>query len=195
MKKYLAYSFNNQTGSTSIEFCLIAPMMVLLIVGILEISMVLTVQVLMEGAVRNAARYGITGLGQTEILRQQRIRDIIEETTVGLVDVETMRLTTMSYENFESIGQSEPFTDNAPPNGRYDDGEAFEDSNNNGIWDEEAGTPGLGGPEDIVLYEIEYALPALTGLLDPFIGEAWDLRASIAVRNEPYPVDEAPGES
>ena len=47
------------------------------------------------------------------------------------------------------------------------------------------GKAGLGGPGDIVLYDIEYETGALTRLFEPIFGRVVH-RASVAVRNEPF---------
>ncbi len=44
---------------------------------------------------------------------------------------------------------------------------------------------GLGGPGDIVLYDIEYETGAITNLFEPIFGRVVH-RAAVAVRNEPF---------
>jgi hypothetical protein len=50
------------------------------------------------------------------------------------------------------------------------------------------GRAGLGAGGDVVIYQVNYDWPLLTGLLAPFIGTDGKvpLGASVAVRNEPY---------
>ena len=95
----------------------------------------------------------------------------------------------MRIPSFGDIGQPEPYTD-TNTNGSYDLGEPFTDINGNGQWDADMGAAGLGGPGEIVLYKLEYDLPTMTSLLSNVIGGSdgkITLKASVAVRNEPYP--------
>ena len=94
----------------------------------------------------------------------------------------------MVYDSFDDIGEPEPFTDQEPMNGAYDAGEPFSDTNGNGTWDADMGTAGVGGPGDVVVYTVSYDWPLLTGMLFSWMGTDGKvpLRASIAVRNEPY---------
>lgn len=174
-------------GATATEFALVAPAMFLTLVGILEVGMILLLTTLMEGSVREAARFGITGYQVTGQSREDTIRAIVAERTVGLVDMAQLQVNYQVYQSFDQIGQPEPFVD-ANANGVYDVGESFVDVNGNGSWDADMGVAGVGGPGDVVVYTLTYNWPLMTGLLTPFLGEsgAFPIRAAIAVRNEPY---------
>jgi hypothetical protein len=176
--------FGETSGATAVEFALIGGAFLSLITAILEFSVILFTSSVLESSVLVASRYGITGATTGELAREDVIRDIIEERTLGLVDMGSVQITTRAYESFGDIGQPEPFTD-ANGNGSFDEGEAFSDVNGNGHWDEDMGDVGLGGPGDVVLYEIEYTTQSLTPLLSPILGDIRHL-CTVAVRNEPY---------
>lgn len=177
---------DDRQGSAAVEFGIIAPLFILMIVGIAEVGTTLFVGALMEGAVRDASRYGITG--QDGASRPQIIRDIIADRTIGLVDINVAAISTQVYDSFDSIGSQEPYTDDSPANGTYDTGEAFVDINMNGSWDADQGRASVGEPGEIVLYTIDYDLPLLTGYLANHLGSGGNigLTASIAVLNEPF---------
>ncbi len=177
----------NREGSAIIEFAMAAPLVVMAIIGIVEFSMILFVNSLLEGGLRQASRFGLTGFEPGGLTRQERILQIVEDHTHGLVEDSAASLSTLVYPSFDSIGEPEPYTDENN-NGQHDEGEPYMDVNGNNQWDPDMGATGLGGPEDIVLYTIEYDWPLLTGLLGDFIGEdgTFPLRASVVVRNEPY---------
>ncbi|MHA1566957.1 MAG: TadE/TadG family type IV pilus assembly protein [Alphaproteobacteria bacterium] len=181
----------DRRGSAAVEFGLIAPLFILMIVGIVEVGTTLFVGALMEGAIRDASRYGITG--QDGANRAQVIRDIIEERTIGLVDINIATIQTQVYESFEAVGSAEPYTDDNPANGTYDVGEAFVDVNQNSQWDSDQGKDGVGEPGEIVLYTVDYNLPMLTGYVASHLGSGGHigLSASIAVLNEPFIDDPA----
>ncbi|MEQ9042554.1 MAG: pilus assembly protein [Alphaproteobacteria bacterium] len=175
-------------GSTTIEFAFAMPILAVALIGLVELAMVMIVTTLMEGGLRQAARFGVTGFAPAGVTREQRILDIIAEQTIGLVDVGQAEITTLIYPDFEDIGDPEPYTDDSPANGSYDVGEDYLDVNGNGQWDADMGASGAGDAGDIVVYRITYDWPMLTGLLDPFIGQNGVLRltASVAVQNEPF---------
>lgn len=177
----------NRKGSAVTEFAIAAPVVIMAIVGIIEFSMILFVSSLLEGGLREASRFGLTGFQPNGLTREERILKIIEDHTHGLVDGTAVNLSTLVYPSFDSIGQPEPFTDENS-NGTFDAGEPYMDVNGNNQWDPDMGAAGLGGPEDIVLYTIEYDWPLMTGMLNGFVGNDGKigLRASVVVRNEPY---------
>jgi Flp pilus assembly protein TadG len=175
---------SDRSGAAAVEFALVAPALILLIVGSFEIAIMLFVGGTMESAVLAASRFGITGSTDEGVTREDRIREIIAERTLGFVDLDEAEINTLVYPRYEDIGQPEPFTDDNG-NGQHDPGEAFNDVNGNGTWDDDMGTAGLGGPGDIVLYDIEYETGAITELLEPILGRIVH-RAAVAVRNEPF---------
>jgi Flp pilus assembly protein TadG len=175
-------------GSALVEFAFVGPVLVTSFVATMEIGMVLTTQALMEGAVRDAARYGVTGQNDAE--RLAIIGDIIADRTIGLVDIEDAQIEILTYGSFDDVGAPEPFVDAAPYNGVYDPGENYTDINSNGQWDPDQGKSGAGDASEVVVYRILYDAPSLTGLVDDLIGAPISLTASIAVRNEPWNVDQ-----
>lgn len=175
-------------GSAIVDFAILGPALVLLLIGILEAAMLLLTQILLQTAVGDAARSGIVGAGRDGLSRTELVRRMAERVGGTLLDPTRMHLDTLVYPSFDSIGRPEPFTD-VNGNGRHDAGEPFIDVNRNGRWDPDMGASGLGGPDAVVLYRVRYdwrpMTPLLRGLL-PGDG-ALELQASYAVRNEPFP--------
>ena len=134
----------DRRGSAAVEFALMAPVLILTITGIMEVSMVLAVSSLMEGGLRDAARFGITGYTPPGVTREEQIRNIIGKATVGLIDMNQANIQTLVYPSFGDIGQPEPW-DDQNSNGTYDVGEPYTDINENGQWDPDMGAAGLGG--------------------------------------------------
>lgn len=195
VKKYIAFQtiarFSGfrkaQNGAAALEFAITAPFMIMLMVGIMEIAMMSFSSALVEGAVRNASRFGITGLEvDGGVSREAAIIQQIQDDTLGMIAVDNSNIQTLVYPSFEDIGLPEPFTDDAPSNSTYDEGETFNDINGNGQWDPDMGLAGAGGPGDVVVYRVSYEWPLMLGLLSEFFGTSIDMGASIAVRNEPY---------
>ena len=178
-----------EEGAAAIEFAVVGPVFFLAVVGLIEVAMIILVSILLEGGIRDSARFGLTGQqGQGGVTREAHIIATVRDATLGLVELEPGQIETKVYPSFGDIGEPEAFTDGPPFNGTYDPGEAYQDTNGNGQWDEDMGTPGAGGADDIVLYRVRAEWAALTPLFAPFLGEDGiiDLEASVAVRNEPF---------
>lgn len=177
----------DERGSPVMEFVFAAPVLFTMTVGTIEFGMVMFVNILMESSLRDAARYSITGREPSGVSREQHIIDIIADRTIGLVDVDAAQISILTYPTFDDIGKAEDYVD-GNGNGQYDGGETYDDANGNGEWDEDRGTDGAGGSGEVAVYRIDYEWEILTPLVMHVIGEdgKFPLRASVAVRNEPW---------
>jgi len=175
-------------GAAALEFALVLPPLLLILLGMFEVSMVMFTQASMEGALREAARYGVTGQNSSDpASRESQILSLIDQYTLNLVDMTKASISYKVYNSFTSIGTPEPFGD-SNGNGKYDAGEPYTDVNGNGHWDADQGKNGAGDYAQVVQYTIDYDWPLMT----PFIGAVMGtngkvhLRASMVVRNEPW---------
>jgi Flp pilus assembly protein TadG len=192
LRKFLARTFRHfrraDDGVAGVEFAFAAPVVIFAAVGVIELGTMMFTNTLMEGGLRDAARFGITGYAPAGVSREDRIREIIEENTIGLIDMQTATITQLIYPSFGDIGKPEPYIDDNPANGQYDPGESYQDINGNAQWDPDMGAAGVDGAGAVVLYTVEVDWPALTPLFKPIfngIGKI-RMRASVAVRNEPF---------
>lgn len=174
-------------GVSAIEFALAAPIIFVVVTMLLEFAMMMFVESLLEGGLREAARYGVTGYTVAGVSREDQIRSIVASNMAGLVDMSSATVTELVYPNFSDVGKPEPF-DDLNGNGHYDPGEPFSDVNGNGVWDADMGAAGVGGPGDVVLYTVKVTYEPITPLLLPLFGTDGriPMQASVAVRNEPY---------
>jgi len=181
----------DRQGAISIEFAFSILPLAMLMVAIMEFGMIQFTSVLMESGLRDAARYGITGYAEEDENRIEHIVEIISERTLGLVDLSAADLHILVYPSFGEIESGEDFVD-GNGNGVYDNGETFTDANGNGVWDDDIGSEGAGDSGDIVVYRIEYDWPLMTPFASTFIGTdgTFPIRASLAVRNEPWDTDD-----
>lgn len=177
----------DENGSPSVEFVFAAPILVLMAIGTIEFGLIMFATVLMESSLRDAARYGITGQEPDPGARLATIVSIIQDGTIGLVDMAATTIEIRSYPTFSDIDRAEGYVD-GNDNGTYDPGETYSDENGNGQWDENIGLPGAGESGQVVVYRMEYDWPLLTPLLGHLIGQdgKFPIKASIAVRNEPW---------
>ena len=174
----------NEDGATILEFAIVSVVFLTMIMGIIEFSIVLFTGALLESAVLESSRFGITGAEQQGKTREELILAVIKDKTLGFIDVGAITINTKVYPNFDDVGQPEPFTD-GNGNGVWDAGEAFEDVNGSGTWEPDMGSEGMGAANDIVLYNLTYTATTMTAFMRPLIGDITHT-ATVAVKNEPY---------
>jgi Flp pilus assembly pilin Flp len=188
--------WQDRSGATILEFAMVLPPLCLILVGMFEVAMVTFCQASMEGALREAARYGMTGRDNaTPADREAKILEIVDDYTLGLFDIDDPNLSSSykTYTDFNSAKVAEPLTYDANGNGSYDAGDQYSDTNGNGVWDGDDGDAGLGAAEQIVEYTVEYDWPLMTPFMARIMGNAEGkipLKASIVLRNEPWDIEE-----
>mgnify|MGYP000017651926 CR=1 FL=1 len=171
----------DRRGATIVEFALVCPVLLLMLLGLFDMGYNYYVQSQLQGAVQQAARNsGIEG-GQTDTI-DARVTQAVREIAPH-AEVEFSR---RSYASFSDVSQPEDFSD-INEDGRCNDGEPFEDANANGTWDEDRGKVGVGGARDAVLYVVtvtyarQFAGASFVGLSDEVVTQA-----TTVLRNQPY---------
>ena len=187
-KSFLTHIWHKEDGATAVEFALISPVVVLLVMGVIEMSMMMMAQNLMESATFSASRTGKTGYVAEGQTREETILQELNELAGAVLDTEAITITSTSYDEFGDIGQPEPFID-ANANSVRDDGENYTDVNGNGQYDSDMGTSSSGTAGQVVVYTVSYPWHIATPLIGGMIGNADDivmLTARTVVRNEPF---------
>lgn len=173
-------------GVAAIEFAMVLPLLCLLTFGVIEMGMIMGTLTTLEGGLKEASRYGITGQTPDDETRIEKIRAILEDHTLGLVDLSEAEFAVKTYPSFSGVGQPEPYTD-LNGNGVYDAGESYSDINQDGSWSADQGAGGAGMGGEVVSYTVTVPWNIMT----PFAGELMaadgvlPLKATIVVRNEP----------
>ena len=98
----------NDDGAVAVEFALVSGFLIAALLGILELGMIYFVTSTMEGAVRDAARYGTTGQTPATGTRADQIVAIANKHTLNMLNLTSGNVTTKIYRNFASIGLAEP---------------------------------------------------------------------------------------
>ncbi|MBA2935897.1 pilus assembly protein [Sphingomonas sp. CGMCC 1.13654] len=169
-------------GVTIVEFALVAPVMLLMIMGLGELAYDAYVQVVLTGAMQKAGR-------DSTIQGASAIASTIDATVMSQVNAAAPRATgassRKSYATFGYI-DPEPFTD-TNGDGIREKGECFTDINGNGIWDADPGISGQGGAGDAVVYTMTITYPRLFPLYR-WLG--WGANATTSattiLKNQPY---------
>lgn len=184
----------DQRGTTVIEFAVLAPVLILLIIGSIEMGHFVMVRSTLEGAISTAARKATADLNTTEDNRDIKLRESVARQMATFPTIEGQHLTieTTVYQNFGSA-YPESFED-VNKNGQYDGpqgsrpGEPFDDRNRNGVRDQATQKEGkLGGPGDVVSYRARFPAALYFKPLGELLGlgEGITMSADIVMRNEP----------
>ena len=177
----------DQRGVTAVEFALVAPVMLLMVMGFFDLAHRVYATAMLQGAMQKAARDSTLETASPEAL-DLKVKSLVIGVTGKAAIFRSGRL---SYSDFNSVGQPERFidakADGRELNNRYDKGECFEDMNGNSVWDSDLGKTGNGGAQDAVLYTMRVTYPRLfpmAGLM------GWpkeqEIKASTVLRNQPY---------
>ena len=180
----------DRRGATVIEFAIVAPVMLALIMGLGDLLYQAYAQSLLDGAIQKAGRdSAIQGGGQNAAALDATVLAAVKQIAPNAAFKTPP--SRKSYYNFASI-KPEDFTD-ANGDGRCDNGESFTDTNGNGTWDADPGTTGQGGANDVTIYKVTITYPRLfptPGLLG--FPATQDITASTLLKNQPYATQAAP---
>jgi len=178
---------DNQDGATAVEFAIIAPVLIMLMMAITDIGMMMFAQGVLENSTFMAARTGKTGFVEQDKTREETMIEVLHQRAGTLMDTTKLNITSISYGEFDDIGQPEPFID-ANGNGERDTGENYTDVNGNGVYDDDVGTSGQGAASEVVVYTVTYPWKLSTPVISRMMGDEgiMNLTSRIVVQNEPY---------
>ncbi|HYZ48292.1 MAG TPA: TadE family protein [Sphingomonas sp.] len=171
------------------EFAVLAPTMLLLIMGSMDLAYRGFVTSVLEGEMQKAARdSGLEDqnpdkLATIEAKVKTQVGRVVKNASFG-----QLRKSYTSYLN----AKPERFTD-SNNNGQRDAGECFDDVNANGQWDPDPGRDGQGGANDVTVYSMTLTYPRLFPMYRML---GWPQNEVITARtylkNQPYKTQTAP---
>lgn len=170
-------------GTTMVEFALLAPVLLMLLMGMFDMGYNIYTKTLLEGAVQQAARNStIEGAD----VNSTAIDDAVTTAVKRITPNATLTFSRQAYTNFSDVSQPEDFTD-VNGDGTCADGEPFEDVNGNGTWDTDRGIDGFGGARDAVLFTVTVEYPRAFPIAN-LIGLSPNFRtqAVTVLRNQPF---------
>ncbi len=156
-------SRRQQRGTSTVEFALVAPILFLLIFIALDLGLLLWVNLTMQYAAREGARYAVTGQANLDpnASNQQRYLAIIQEikrSSMGLYNMVDPSYTVTINGKTQSYATQ----------GSYSTGM-------------------FGHPGDIIVLQLNCAWPLLTPLVRPFfIGGNYAFSVAATMRNEGF---------
>lgn len=175
-------------GAALIEFAIIAPVFMMLVIGSLDIGQMAYGRAVLAGAVQKAARDSSLETASTE-----QADNLMKEIVTPVLPGAEITTTRTSYYDFIDIGRPERWND-GNNNGDCDNNESFVDENSDGIWNEDIGVDGNGGASDVILYTATVRYTPVFKI--PFMPEKWSertLTASAVRKNQPFALQQALG--
>ena len=173
----------DRRGATIIEFAMTMPVMLILIMGLGELTYQEYVQSILTGAVQKAARDStIQGAG----IQTSQIDSVVMQRVNQVAPDATYTSTRLSYANFAAIAP-EPFVDTAGTGVFDPTKDCFTDLNGNSSWDADPGATGQGGANDVTVYTIKisyqrlFPVAALMGMTP-----TGNLSAKTVLKNQPW---------
>lgn len=171
----------DEGGVTAIEFALLGPVFIALLLGIYDMGYTAYLHSVLQGAVHQVARNATLETADTE-KADAYVTDLIHGVMPG-AEVVSKR---MSYYDFADIRRAEAWNDKNS-NGVCDKSETYTDENRNGHWDADVGTSNNGGAGDTVLYTVTVTYTPM--FPNPFVSGSNNTRsmsASAVKKNQPY---------
>ena len=191
--KVLRRLVGNQRGVTLVEFAFVAPILIVMIMGLSDLLYTFYATSILTGAVQKAGRdSAIQGGGEaaddidaTVVSALARMMKTPSQSCDENPTAGTWCATRRNYTAFAQV-RPEPFVDNNR-NAVRDPKECFTDINGNGTWNPDAGRVGQGGSDDVTLYTFRltfariFPLPWRAGG-----GTATTISVSTLLKNQPY---------
>lgn len=169
----------DERGVTLVEFALILTPLLLAVLGTMEVGYRIYALSTTNGAIREAARMASTGQytgAQIDAKVTEMIKAFASNATI-LIDKK-------SYSDYTGVNLPEPITAGDKSKNKY----CYQDINANNTWDTDRGKNGLGGPEDVINYEVTVTYSTLFGFSQRMLGygATATIEQNTIVSNEPF---------
>lgn len=179
---------HDESGATAIEFGLLAPTLLVMLFGLLDLSHNLYTAQMLEGSIQQTARSStIQNAGE----RSGALDDAVEDAVHAIAPGASVDIKRKVYSDFSNVGRPEDFTD-VNRNGVCDANEPFEDTNGNSTWDADRGKDGFGGARDAILYSVTVEYDRFFPIYAFIPGQTrkMTLTARTVLRNQPFGLQE-----
>lgn len=179
---------SNEDGVSIVEFAIIAPVVIMMLLGTMDTGHSFFVRATLDGAVQDAARRSSLE-GATSLTQQDLIDEEVASTIRELAPDATVKVSRRYFKTFSTaaLARAEEVIEQSPGNLKCDRGESFMDANGNGVWDADGGSSGQGGARDIVIITFKVSYPRLFPLATMF---GWpaniEMESNSILANQPY---------
>ncbi|MEP6786347.1 MAG: TadE/TadG family type IV pilus assembly protein [Sphingomonadales bacterium] len=170
-------------GATLIEFAMVVPVMLVVIMGLLDMTYRLYATAVFQGAVQKASRAGTLASNNTsQIAIDTAIKDAFKEINSGVTD-SSFVFTRRNFSNFTNADKLEPSTG---PGGICAAGYTYADLNNSNSYDDGAQS-GQGGAQDAVLYTAQVTYQSIFPVASLYgAPRTPTIKATTILRNQPF---------
>jgi hypothetical protein len=185
MRRRTAMLARDRRGVAALEFALVAPVLLMMIMGFFDLAHGAYVSAVLQGELERAGRASTM---QSGIANTAAIDESVSSTVRPIIGSSARFASSrLNYSSFSAAGTPERFIDKTPLNNKYDVGECFEDANANGRWDADRGRTGQGGANDVAVYKITVTYPRMVPVAGLFgLTPDQSISASTVLRNQPY---------
>lgn len=171
----------DSAGVTVIEFALIAPIFLMVIVGGLDLGQMVYAKAVLDGAVEKAARDSTLETGDTALAD-----GVVKRAVWQILPGSRVSATRKNYYDFTNANRGEEL-DDVNGDGECSPDEAYTDLNNNDSYDKDLGSDGNGGANDVVVYTVTVRYePVFAMPLVPLDWSTREISATAVKRNQPF---------
>lgn len=142
-----------QKGGSLVEFALVLPILLTIILSTLELGIMLTIKVNLQSSVMAGAHYGATGAYMEGSTRTASAQTVMNDGISSLLNPSLVSITIQSFPSFAA-------------------------ANSGG-----AGSSGAGDPEQVGMYQAQYSYSPLSPLVAAFFGNTKVLQATTYTKN------------
>lgn len=187
MRAFLLKLGAGEKGIAAVEFALIAPPFLGLIMGACDIGHTLYMQAVLNGVAQKAARDSSLATGTEaahQALIETRVRNEIRKLNQSIPDSDIV-ISRENYQDFTKAQAAQP--EDVSGDGICSPGENWIDRNFNGVYDKKGGTTGQGGAKDVVVFTVSVSYPRLFPVAR-LIGMPGTvaLKSTAVLANQPY---------
>jgi Flp pilus assembly protein TadG len=189
----LARLRQSRAGATIIEFAIVAPVLIVMLLGFFDTAHTLYMKAQLNGLLQKAARDS-TLQDMSTAAGEATLDANITRQVKALAKNATVTPTRRFYRNYNDAAAKVPESWNDTNGDKVcDNNESYTDTNGNGVWDADGGdggstssTPG-GGAQDRTIYTVKVSYPHLFPIWK-FIGTSntVSLSATAVLANQPY---------
>jgi Flp pilus assembly protein TadG len=155
----------DEKGQTTVEFALAALLLFGLLFAIIDLAVMFYVNLTMQNAVREGARFAVTGQMGASVDRRTALIQKIKDSSCDLYDKNGLA------QKDPTVSILTPANTNTTPFSNYTG--------------QQVANTGL--PDQIIIVRLTYAWPLMTPVLKPFFaGGSYTFTASATMRNEPW---------
>jgi Flp pilus assembly protein TadG len=105
LKKLMRRYIKSTEGTNLIEFAILAPVFLLMIIGLFDLGSLMIIQTSLDAGARQASRFGITGAGGVNrpALITQDVIDTISNYSGGIVNTKNLIITVSAYPDITNV--------------------------------------------------------------------------------------------